>query len=132
MERTRACAAKAGMGVGSSLHIISEPEAAAIYALDSIDPHDIAVGNTFVLADAGGGTLDLITYSVVELKPILKLSEATPGGGSCCGSSILNRRFHRFLEEKLSNERGWGSEVLEDAMKYFGVGREETIPGFRG
>lgn len=31
--KTRSCAQKAGMGVGSALHIISEPEAAAMYAL---------------------------------------------------------------------------------------------------
>lgn len=31
--KTRSCAEKAGMGTGSALHIISEPEAAAMYAL---------------------------------------------------------------------------------------------------
>lgn len=31
--KTRSCAEKAGMGSGSALHIISEPEAAAMYAL---------------------------------------------------------------------------------------------------
>ena len=42
--KTRACAEKAGMGSGSALHIISEPEAAAMYALDAMDPHNIKVG----------------------------------------------------------------------------------------
>lgn len=39
--------------------MISEPEAAAIYALDRIDKHDLQIGDTFVLCDAGGGTVDL-------------------------------------------------------------------------
>ena len=52
-EKTRKCAEKAGMGTGSALHIISEPEAAAMYALDAMDPHNIKVGDTFVLCDAG-------------------------------------------------------------------------------
>ena len=33
-DKTRKCAEIAGMGHGSSLHMISEPEAAATYALD--------------------------------------------------------------------------------------------------
>ena len=57
--KTRTCAEKAGMGKGSALHIISEPEAAAIYALDTMDPHGLQIGHTFVLCDAGGGTVDL-------------------------------------------------------------------------
>lgn len=34
--KTRACAQRAGMGEGSSLRMISEPEAAAMYALDTM------------------------------------------------------------------------------------------------
>ncbi|KAI4195683.1 MAG: hypothetical protein LQ346_003376 [Caloplaca aetnensis] len=58
---TRLCAQQAGMGTGSNLHVITEPEAAAMYALDAMDPHNIKVGDTFVLCDAGGGTVDLIS-----------------------------------------------------------------------
>ncbi len=102
------------MGVGSSLQIVSEPEAAAIYALDAMDPHDIKKGDTFVLCDAGGGTVDLISYTVSALKPKLQLSEASPGSGSLCGSSFLNRIFQRFLEDKLGNQPGWDQDVLEE------------------
>lgn len=58
--KTRTCAEQAGMGKGSALHIITEPEAAAMYALDIMDPHDIEIDDTFVLCDAGGGTVDLV------------------------------------------------------------------------
>ena len=51
--KTKACAEKAGMGKGDRLQIVSEPEAAAVYALDAMDPHDIKVGDCFVLLDAG-------------------------------------------------------------------------------
>ena len=112
--KTRACAEQAGMGTGSALHIISEPEAAAIYALDVMDPHNIKVGDTFVLCDAGGGTVDLISYTVSALKPQLNISEASPGSGSLCGSSFINRIFQKFLEEKLGHEPGWDAEVLEE------------------
>lgn len=94
------------MGLGHALHIISEPEAAAVYALDVLDPHIIDIGDTFVLCDAGGGTVDLISYTVTALKPNLEINEATPGTGSLCGSAFLNRRFEKFLEDKLGKEPG--------------------------
>ena len=52
---TRACAAEAGMGRKSDIHIIKEPEAAGIYALNTIKDVDLKVNDTFVLCDAGGG-----------------------------------------------------------------------------
>lgn len=116
--KTRACAEQAGMGVGSTLHIISEPEAAAMYALsEEGKDQDLEVGDTFVLCDAGGGTVDLITYTISALKPILQVTEASAGSGDLCGGSFLNRRFQRFLEEKLGQEPGWDEEVLEEVGK---------------
>lgn len=112
--KTRLCAEKAGMGVGSALHIISEPEAAAMYALDAMDPHNIKVGDTFVLCDAGGGTVDLISYKVSALKPLLQIVEAAPGSGSTCGSTFLNRIFQKFLEEKLGGDSNWDVDVMEE------------------
>ena len=57
--KTQRCALAAG--TGSSIRIISEPEAAVVYALDAMDPHNLEVGDNFVLCDAGGGTVDLIS-----------------------------------------------------------------------
>ncbi|KAL8974351.1 MAG: hypothetical protein Q9197_001396 [Variospora fuerteventurae] len=118
---TRRCAELAGMGTGSNLHIITEPEAAAMYALDAMDPHNIKIGDTFVLCDAGGGTVDLISYKVSALKPTLHIAEAAPGSGSLCGSTILNRIFHSFLQAKLGKDPNWDEDVVEEAMKRFEV-----------
>lgn len=102
------------MGSGPALHMISEPEAAVMYALDVMDPHNIKEGDTFVLCDAGGGTVDLISYTVATLKPVLRMKEASPGSGMLCGSTFLNRIFQKFLEDKLGTEHGWDEEVLEE------------------
>ena len=102
------------MGRGDDLQIISEPEAAATFALDALDPHSIKVGDTFVICDAGGGTVDLISYTVLSLRPILELKEAAPGTGDLCGSSFLNRIFEQYLLENLSSNPGWDDEVLEE------------------
>ena len=113
-SKTRTCAERAGMGPASEIRIISEPEAAAIYALDAMDPHGIHINDTFVLCDAGGGTVDLISYTVSALKPILKLDEATPGTGSCCGSTFLNRKFAEYMKIKFGDNNDWDEEVLEE------------------
>lgn len=54
-DGTRTCAERAGMGEKSQLQVISEPEAAAIYALNEMSKIGLKVGETFVICDAGGG-----------------------------------------------------------------------------
>ena len=87
--------------------------------MQGLDPHGLEVGESFVLCDAGGGTVDLISYTITDLKPILKVREAAPGTGGLCGSTFLNRRFGEFLEERLDQERGWDEEILAEAIERF-------------
>jgi len=77
------------------------------------------IGDSFVLCDAGGGTVDLISYTITQLHPILKVKEAAAGTGGLCGSTFLNRRFGEFLTQKLGNEPGWDEEILAEAMDRF-------------
>ena len=94
-------------------------EAASIYVLHRKKLHNLSIGDTFVVCDAGGGTVDLISYTVVSLDPVINVKEAAPGNGALCGSTYLNRRFKEFLQFKLGQEPGWDDEVLHDAMKCF-------------
>ena len=94
-------------------------EAAAIYTLKTMDPHGLEVGDTFVLCDAGGGTVDLISYTITGLFPKLQIKEAAPGTGGFCGSTYLDESFSNYLTQMLSNEPEWDSEVLADAMSQF-------------
>ncbi|KAL2179721.1 uncharacterized protein P884DRAFT_237588 [Thermothelomyces heterothallicus CBS 202.75] len=124
-EKTRqACQKAAGLSATKApIHLISEPEAAAIYALHGLDPHGLEVGDSFVICDAGGGTVDLISYTITSLRPILEVQEATPGTGALCGSTFLNMRFAKFLKAKLGKLDGFDDEVLADAMERF----EKTV-----
>ncbi|KAK4937981.1 hypothetical protein LTR10_021470 [Elasticomyces elasticus] len=115
--RTQQCATDAGMG--REISIISEPEAAVIYALDAMDPHSLNVGDCFVLCDAGGGTVDLISYSIVSKTPTVQVRETVIGTGGACGSIFLNRIFKRYLEENLGDMDGFGDDTLEDALAEF-------------
>src|SRR5690242_10742474 len=61
-DRTR-IACKMVFGLSESHcpgHLVSEPEAAAIYALHGLDHHGLQVDDIKVVVEAGGGTVDLI------------------------------------------------------------------------
>ncbi|WZH46094.1 hypothetical protein QYS62_007164 [Fusarium acuminatum] len=116
----KACQKASGLSTSQQqVHLVSEPEAAAIYALHGLDPHGLKVGDTIVVVDAGGGTVDLISYTITGLKPILEVQEAAPGSGALCGSTFLNMRFAKYLRGKLGKEEGFDEEVMAEAMEVF-------------
>lgn len=77
----------------------------------------LQVGRRFVVCDAGGGTVDLITYEVTKLEK-LEVKEVTEGTGGKCGSSMLNMRFRRFLKQT-HGEKYWTDERLVLALNEF-------------
>ena|SRR5271167_4155386 len=89
----------------------SEPEAAALYALKKIEPHNLLVGNNIVICDAGGGTVDLITYRIKKLTPHLEVEESGVCSGGKCGSVFLNRVFEDWFDTKL------GSKTIPDQSR---------------
>ncbi|KAL8938655.1 MAG: hypothetical protein Q9216_003775 [Gyalolechia sp. 2 TL-2023] len=119
--KTRRCAEQAGMGRGDKLQVIAEPEAAAMYALAKMKLFGLRIGDTFILCDAGGGTVDLIAYKLTAITPTLRVVEVTKGSGDQCGSIFLNRIFASFLRNKLGGHVAWNKDVLEDALKRFEV-----------
>ncbi|KAL8971527.1 MAG: hypothetical protein Q9183_001011 [Haloplaca sp. 2 TL-2023] len=118
-EAVLQCAERAGMGEGDQLQLISEPEAAAIYALQQMRGDELVIGDTFVLCDAGGGTVDLISYKIEQVAKKMRIVEVARGDGRQCGSTFLDRRFKAHLQEKLGKHRAWNEDMLEEAMKRF-------------
>ncbi|KAG0124762.1 hypothetical protein HOY82DRAFT_617537 [Tuber indicum] len=92
---------------GDTLTMVSEPEAAASYCLkeiyhersDTCSP--LEPGERVVICDAGGGTVDLITYTVEKVHPRLSLYEAAIGSGGKCGSVAVDRAFLSLLESRI-------------------------------
>lgn len=101
---TLQAAERAGMGKRHELKLISEPEAAAVYTLKTIQPNGLKIGDNFIVCDAGGGTVDLIAYKVTQLAP-LRVEESAVGSGGLCGSAFLNYRFEDHVRERLGDER---------------------------
>ncbi|KAF8415361.1 hypothetical protein EV426DRAFT_630019 [Tirmania nivea] len=94
-DKTLRAAKRAGMPVGSQL--VTEPEAAALALLkQKTKEESVGVGDGLVVCDAGGGTVDLISYKVESLKP-LKIRECVIGDGDLCGSVFLDLAFEQHI-----------------------------------
>ncbi|MCJ1474833.1 hypothetical protein MMC13_003493 [Lambiella insularis] len=126
---------RSGFAFGKDIYLVSEPEAAAKYVLASYPNTQLASGEAFVVVDAGGGTVDVITYLVVDTA-LLRLKEAVKGKGSLCGSSYLNEKFREQMEQRLGDLRDFHSgpgltvsEIIDSAMRQF---EHEIKPGFSG
>ncbi|KAK4240612.1 hypothetical protein C8A03DRAFT_13115 [Achaetomium macrosporum] len=91
-----------------NLFIVSEPEAAAAFVL--AESRDISPGDTFVLLDAGGGTVDANTYTVSATTPLRLTREVVPPGGGLHGSSYINESFRTLLRDLLADETYLESE----------------------
>ncbi|KAI0865907.1 actin-like ATPase domain-containing protein [Xylaria cubensis] len=107
---TRKCAEEAGMASHSPVQIMTEPEAAGIFALEHMGREiGLAVGDTFVICDAGGGTVDLISYTVASLTPT-RLEESAAGSGGLCGSTFLDRRFDDWIRTEFASFDKWDAD----------------------
>ncbi|KAI0440363.1 hypothetical protein F4803DRAFT_527786 [Xylaria telfairii] len=73
------------------LSFVPEPEAAALSTL-SEPGRKISKGDVFLVCDAGGGTVDLITYLVSNANPIM-MEEAVEGEGGLCGGIFVDQAF---------------------------------------
>ncbi|KAF3910447.1 hypothetical protein ABW20_dc0107046 [Dactylellina cionopaga] len=128
-EATRHAARQAGFCSRplDTLSLVSEPEAAAMFVLKAMHdsnfsrtPNQTApsmkAGETFIICDAGGGTVDLISYEIGETQPNLRLREAIAGTGGKCGSSYIDEAFLKFLHEKIgpsfANESIWSKKDI--------------------
>ncbi|KAL9032255.1 MAG: hypothetical protein Q9180_006605 [Flavoplaca navasiana] len=132
-NKTKAAAEGAGMGPANELYLISEPEAAAVWAFHEMAPWGLKKEETFVVCDAGGGTVDLITYRITALRPSLRIAEVAKGEGGMCGSTMLDRSFASFLRDKFGDDPMWSENLLEDVKTRFRGSKTEEwdipVPG---
>ncbi|CEG78260.1 hypothetical protein RMATCC62417_12896 [Rhizopus microsporus] len=63
-------------------------------------------GDRIMICDAGGGTVDLILFEVMDenIQSNHRLKEVTKGMGESCGSVFLDYNFRALLEEKLGDQ----------------------------
>ncbi|OJJ42093.1 hypothetical protein ASPZODRAFT_126134 [Penicilliopsis zonata CBS 506.65] len=107
------------------INMITEPEAAAISTLNSFsksDSNPVNIGDGLLICDCGGGTVDIITYLVTHMQPNLEFEELLVGTGGKCGSTYIDRNFHKWMSAKFGSsfdkmkfeKKGPGSHFMKD------------------
>ncbi|KAF9777765.1 hypothetical protein IL306_004333 [Fusarium sp. DS 682] len=87
----------------TKLTFAPEPEAAALSTL--CEPGRRTKPNeVYLVCDAGGGTVDLITYKIGSVNPIL-MDEAVEGSGGLCGGIFIDEAFEYIIKNRLG--RRW-------------------------
>ncbi|TWU72224.1 hypothetical protein ED733_003541 [Metarhizium rileyi] len=104
--------------------LIKEPEAAALHIVKELG-FSMRENDAYIICDAGGGTVDLISYQVEQVLPRLELKELVPGSGELhsfpeyldkaalikstkggmAGSLGLNKRFASAVQALVGDEQ---------------------------
>ncbi|GAA5843244.1 hypothetical protein JCM11251_002259 [Rhodosporidiobolus azoricus] len=85
------------------LRIITEPEAAAIHASTLSPLLHLRPSQTFIICDAGGGTVDTAAYKLMGELGQLDIAEMCTRTGSNCGSLFLDWRFEELIKKLLQD-----------------------------
>ncbi|KAL4959262.1 Hsp70 family protein [Aspergillus stella-maris] len=100
----------------TTLSFVPEPEAAALSTLCERGRR-IKKGDVYVICDAGGGTVDLISYEIKDTNPIA-MREAVEGRGSLCGGLLIDEAFEAICKRRLG--RRWDNlskKGINDVMR---------------
>ncbi|KAL3430242.1 hypothetical protein BDV09DRAFT_202347 [Aspergillus tetrazonus] len=123
------------------LFLITEPEAAAIAVLSKYASSKLGgavkPGDGVLVCDCGGGTVDITTYLVNEVEPLM-FEELCTGMGGKCGSTAIDRNFYNLMSERFGEafdklpmkRKGPGSEFMrrfETLKRDFGVSDEQDV-----
>lgn len=121
--RNAACEAGFGSRRGDEIYMVPEPEAAAIATIKYLAEDDnVQPGDGILVCDCGGGTVDITTYTIISIQPMLDLEELLVGTGGKCGSTYIDRLFLDWMSEKFgaafddlpAKKKGPGSKFMQD------------------
>ncbi|ENH61131.1 Mitochondrial-type heat shock protein 70 [Fusarium oxysporum f. sp. cubense race 1] len=101
----------------TKLCFISEPEAAALATIKDLSKRStIKVGDAMVICDAGGGTVDLISYQIESISPFV-VKECVKGDGGLCGGVFLDEQFLKLIKRKLA-PGSWDNVTSAEEKKF--------------
>ncbi|KAJ4271774.1 hypothetical protein NW762_000480 [Fusarium torreyae] len=130
-ERMRRAAKISGMldarPCGKTILVfVSEPEAAALATIKDLSKRStIKKGDTMVICDAGGGTVDLISYVIKSMNPFV-VKECVKGDGDLCGGVFLDEHFIKLIKRKVS-AGSWENVSKAQERKFLNDGWEHKI-----
>ncbi|KAK6347334.1 hypothetical protein TWF696_007403 [Orbilia brochopaga] len=121
--KTLEAAKKAGFGTraGDEICLILEPEAAAMATITGLSRDYASAakpGDSIIVCDCGGGTVDLTGYLVEEKDQKLVLHESCPALGGKCGGTSVDRNLRKWM----SRQYGASFDSLDE--EFTGPGSE--------
>lgn len=137
----------------TTLSFVTEPESAVIATLPELDyRQDLQTGDSFVVCDCGGGTVDIISYAVTQADPLV-IRECVEGDGesnhcnvsqtmqltrplvgALCGGTFLDQDFVRFMKRRFpGGTKAWDKTGPTTISKFLHSEWEHGIkPDFDG
>ncbi|KAI0367126.1 hypothetical protein BV20DRAFT_1055106 [Pilatotrama ljubarskyi] len=101
------------------VHFVTEGEASLHFCIRSgLATDTIADGENVMIVDAGGGTVDISSYSFVSTNP-LSVEEIASADCIMQGSTRVNFRAGKFLKERLKNSAYGNEEDIKAMLDYF-------------
>ncbi|KAG8902812.1 hypothetical protein FRB99_004079 [Tulasnella sp. 403] len=122
-SQMRRAAAMAGLVPDSNserIEFVSEGEASFHWCMEMrlLDVSSLTIGNRIVIADAGGGTIDVSSFKVTSLRP-LKLAEASISDCRLAGSTFVTHTFKEALSDFAQNTELDDEEYIQEGVKDF-------------
>ncbi|KAK4149244.1 hypothetical protein C8A00DRAFT_38165 [Chaetomidium leptoderma] len=115
IRQSRVCIVN-GQPLPASTTFIPEPEAAAIAVIpDMAQRHGLEVGQTVMICDCGGGTVDVISYEIACLSPLI-VKECVPGEARLLGDVFLKIGLGVLIKEQIE-ETDLGEDVDKVALQ---------------
>ncbi|ETS73131.1 hypothetical protein PFICI_15076 [Pestalotiopsis fici W106-1] len=114
-----------------SFSMTSEPEAAAHAILRSGDwrRKEADTGDTILVCDCGGGTVDVISYTLVNSETN-ELKECVEGDGALCGAVFVDEEFFKLVKGRFNVHFGrgfWDTVPLATIEKAFSTDWENGM-----
>ncbi|KAK0665366.1 putative heat shock protein family 70 protein [Cercophora samala] len=119
-----------------NISFVSEPVACAHFTLREAWKNNrvrFRKNDCFIVVDAGGGTVDLACYKVVDIdydKKEMKLDQVGNPLGATCGSTCVDDDFEAFAAYQLG-EKAW-QQLTTEGAKHAAGGHTIMRPTLRG
>ncbi|KAI0708754.1 hypothetical protein C8T65DRAFT_740136 [Cerioporus squamosus] len=101
------------------IHFVTEGEASLHFCVQSgLTSESIETGESVMIVDAGGGTVDISSYSFTSTTPI-SVEEVATAECIMQGSTRVNVRAEKFLKERLKTSAYGNEEDIKTMLDYF-------------
>ncbi|KAL3469852.1 hypothetical protein BJX99DRAFT_264774 [Aspergillus californicus] len=143
VNSTRNAAMRAGFGRrdGDQLVLTQEPHAAMFEVVERLSTLEcgLQAEDGVLLCDLGGGTIDLASYRIIQVRAPTKWQRIADFHGGTCAGATINAEFYGLLVERFGDafravplrEKAPSSRFMrtfEENKQNFGPGSAELMP----